>query len=155
MIKEINILDITFTSGNETEIINKFLKQKGYIVAPAAPALVDAENDKYFKLCLQKSTMAILDSGFLVLLNNLLKKNKVNRFSGLTFMKKIFRVLKKLDFEKSLWVLSSEKDIDPTKKLLKQKNITHFEYYIAPQYPKSGPIIVLFKWLPGSHTEFY
>jgi hypothetical protein len=28
MIKEINILDITFTSGNETEINDKFIEQK-------------------------------------------------------------------------------------------------------------------------------
>lgn len=140
MIKQTTILGITFSFGTDTEIIRKFLKQKGYLVVPAAPALVDAEEDAHFKHCLVNSSVAILDSGLLVILNNLFQKIKINRFSGLKYLRKVFEILKPSEFEESLWILPSESDVEPTKLLLKSKKNIELKYYIAPQYPKHGPL---------------
>jgi N-acetylglucosaminyldiphosphoundecaprenol N-acetyl-beta-D-mannosaminyltransferase len=140
MIKHKTILGIRFTYGSETDIVKKFTKQKGYLVVPAAPALVDAEKDSYFKHCLVNSSFAILDSGLLVMLNNLFQKNKINRFSGLKYLRKAFEILEPSEFEKSLWILPSESDAEATRLLLKSKKNVALKYYVAPLYPKHGPI---------------
>lgn len=140
MIKQTTIFGIKFSYGSETEILDKFLKEKGYLVGPAAPALVDAEKDTHFKHCLVNSNIAILDSGLLVILNNLFRKNKINRFSGLKYLRKAFEVLEPSEFEKSLWILPNESDVEATRLFLKSKKNVDLKYYVAPQYPKHGPI---------------
>jgi N-acetylglucosaminyldiphosphoundecaprenol N-acetyl-beta-D-mannosaminyltransferase len=140
MIKQIEILDITFSAGNESEIINQFLKDKGYLVCPAASALVEAEENKYFKDCLVNSSLAILDSGMLVILNNFFQKEKFTRLSGLSYLRKAFEILDTSEFEKSLWVLPNEINVEATGRLLKSKKNVGLKYYLAPQYPKYGPI---------------
>ena len=141
MIKKIKILGITFTTGVEGEIIDQFLKDKGYIIVPAAPSLVEAHEKEFFNVCLKNSDHAILDSGLLVALNNFFKKDKLCRFSGLKYFKKILTTLTAEDFQQALWILPSEQEIEATQVMFKKMNKPiSFSYYVAPEYPKEGSI---------------
>lgn len=141
MIKKVKILGITFSSGNEKEIIDQFLTDKGYIVVPAAPSLVLAHENEFFNFCLKKSNYAILDSGLLVVLDNLFKKNNLCRFSGLKYFRNILNILPADELQQSLWILPATQDIEATQILLKKidKNI-NLSFYVAPTYTKQGSI---------------
>lgn len=44
----VNILGIHFMSGAHEEILEKCIKDGGYIIAPSAPTLVYAKENQYF-----------------------------------------------------------------------------------------------------------
>ena len=84
--KKISFKGIKFYSGNYHQIKNKF-DNGGVLVAPAASALANIENDNLYFLSLKKSNIAILDSGFFCILLRLFKFEKVEKLSGFLFLK--------------------------------------------------------------------
>src|SRR5262245_51508795 len=80
------ILGINFFVGAAPEAVRVGIKG-GLVVAPAAPALLDLGRDDEYRRALQEADLAITDSGFLVLLWNLLRSDTINRVSGLEYLK--------------------------------------------------------------------
>ena len=72
--KIINFRGIKFYDVDFEDIINKLDKNGGVLVAPAASALVNIENDLQYYNALIKSDIAILDSGFFCILWRIFKK---------------------------------------------------------------------------------
>ena len=56
-----------------SQIIKKLNKNGGVLVAPAASALVNIDNDKEYYKALKNSDVAILDSGFFAFFGEFLK----------------------------------------------------------------------------------
>jgi exopolysaccharide biosynthesis WecB/TagA/CpsF family protein len=70
---------------------NKIIKRinlGGYLVAPAASALVTITNSKIYYESLKKSNVAIFDSGFFCLLLRIFLFYSPKKFSGYLFLKK-------------------------------------------------------------------
>ncbi|MEI7488334.1 MAG: WecB/TagA/CpsF family glycosyltransferase [Chryseobacterium sp.] len=139
MIKSVNILGINFTSGAHEEILEKCIKDGGYIIAPSAPTLVYAKENQYFYECFLAADNAILDSGFLVLIWNIIYKEKINKFSGLRYLRALLKKLTPTDFDNTLWILPDELSAEKTKSMLFNQ-CNKFNFYIAPKYPKDGVI---------------
>ena len=139
MIKSINILGINFTSGAHEEVLEKCIKDGGYIIAPSAPTLVYAKENQYFYECFLAADNAILDSGFLVLIWNLIYKEKINKFSGLRYLKALLKKLTPSDLDNTLWILPDKLSTEKTKPILLNQ-CNKFNFYIAPNYPKDGVI---------------
>ena len=57
--------NIKFFNNNYDEIRSILEKRGGYLVAPAASALIEIKNNKTYQDSLLKSQIAILDSGIL------------------------------------------------------------------------------------------
>lgn len=96
--KIINFYGIKFYNYSFLELFNKLIKKKrGYLVAPAASSLSIIKKDKKHMLALQKSTVAIFDSGFFCLLLLLFKGIRVKKYSGFLFLKHLisFDLVKK------------------------------------------------------------
>ena len=132
MKKKIKFKKINFSSGEFEEIYNK-VKNGGLVVAPAASALVEIENDKIYHRSLINSDVALLDSGFLCILLRIFKNQKVKKLSGYKFLKKFIN----LRFNKDKVVLT----IDPSKtesyynkKYLRLNKFKKIHSYIAPFY---------------------
>src|SRR5215510_12164506 len=80
------ILGINFFVGDAPEAVRVNIKG-GLMVAPAAPALVKLQHDQEYRQALLEADLVITDSGFLVLLWNLLNSDSINRVSGLEYLK--------------------------------------------------------------------
>jgi UDP-N-acetyl-D-mannosaminuronic acid transferase (WecB/TagA/CpsF family) len=134
--KIINFRGITFYDMDFNDIIKKLEEKGGVLVAPAASALVNIENDSEYYEALIKSDIAILDSGFFCILWRLFKKEKLKKLSGYLFLKKLIKFLK----YRNVNILT----IDPTKidsklnkEYLNKNGLYNVESFVAPIYTKN------------------
>ena len=128
--KNINFLNI---SDKDFSII---IKKKGLFLFPSGPGLSNLDKKPNYLKALRNADVNFFDSGFFVILLNLLKNIKVNKFSGYKFFKLYINFLKK---NKELSILS----INPSKSSSKY-NISFFNklgfgknkviHYNAPIY---------------------
>ena len=127
--KNINFLNI---SDKDFPII---IKKKGLFLFPSGPGLSNLDKKPNYLKALRNADVNFFDSGFFVILLNLLKNIKVNKFSGYKFFKLYINFLK----NKKLSILS----INPSKSSSKY-NISFFNklgfgknkviHYNAPIY---------------------
>ncbi len=132
MKKKIKFKRIKFDNGDFYEIFKK-IEKGGLLVAPAASALVEIENDKIYHNSLINSDVALLDSGFLCLLLRLFKNHKVKKLSGYKFLKDLINIENCKD-KKILLINPSKQESYYNKKLLKSKKFKKVYSYVAPFY---------------------
>jgi UDP-N-acetyl-D-mannosaminuronic acid transferase (WecB/TagA/CpsF family) len=131
-----SILGIRFFVGDAPEAV-EIGSRGSLVVVPAAPALLDLKRDIEYRNALLGSDLVITDSGFLVLLWNLLMRDRVQRVSGLEYLKLL---LAKPEFKTSysvLWVMPSQASMDRNVAWLRANNYPFgtADCYVAPQYP--------------------
>lgn len=86
----IKILGIDFINGTAKEVVD-ILKNGGFLVVPAAPALINIKKDLVYYKALLSADVVIPDSGYMVLLWNTFHLKKVKRISGLEFLINFFK----------------------------------------------------------------
>ncbi len=79
------ILGIDFINADVQTIIER-LKLGGLLVVPAAPALIAIQKDNDYYKSLLEADIVIADSGYMVLLWNLVHRQKIRRISGLELL---------------------------------------------------------------------
>ena len=124
---------ISFYSGSYFEIRN-IINKGGYLVAPAASALVNITKDKKYYTSLLKSDVAILDSGFFCILLRIFKKYKIIKLSGYLFLSRFIREYNNKD--KLFLINPSIKEDKINNKYILDQNIKKFKSYVAPIYKK-------------------
>ena len=124
---------IKFYDYNFNQVLNK-LNLGGYLVAPAASALAQLSINRQYLKALQRSSIAIFDSGYLCILLRLFKNIKVKKFSGYLFLKK-FLDLKHYN-KKILSIDANKTQSYINRKFLNKKKFQVFSY-IAPFYKKN------------------
>ena len=75
--------------------INKILNKNGLFLFPSGPGLSTIETAPLYYNSLRKGDYVFFDSGLFVLLLGIFTKIKVNKFSGLKFLKLLFNYIKK------------------------------------------------------------
>lgn len=103
------ILGIRFYTGDLKGLLEQTL-QGGLIVVPSGPVLVDLPDNPALREALEHSDLAITDSGFLVLLWLLLKRERLPRISGLRFLRAL---LDQPEFRQpgaTFWIMPSDAD---------------------------------------------
>ena len=125
--------EINFFSGNYLEIKKQFDKG-GVLVAPAASALTEINNNKDYYKALKKADIAILDSGFFCILLRIFKKYKVIKLSGFLFLRRFLFGFKK---NKKLFLVNpSIKENKTNSKYIRSLGIRNFKTYISPVYKR-------------------
>ena len=125
--------------------IKKFLFDRtlisGVYVFPAAPNLVNLNNNPIFHQSLIHSDFVFFDSGYFVLLLRLFKGIKVKKFSGYKFIKLFVNYLQnKSDY--TLFVIEPSSEISKINKIFFDKhNIKILSQFIAPFYKKRTEIV--------------
>ena len=124
---------IKFYDLSYQKVKKKLFQEKGYLVIPAASALVKIKhNNKYFQ-ALKKSTIAILDSGYFCLCLFFIKFIKVKKFSGYKFIKKLVND-ESLKKKKILSLDSCSDSSNKNKLFLKSKKFIFLKNYVCPIY---------------------
>lgn len=132
----VKILGISFIKGKVSDAF-LFLKDKGGLMTvPAAPALVTISNDNAYYQSLLKSNLVIPDSGYMILIWNMISSNKLYKISGLEFIDYFVNESKTINQSKLLLVNPSQEDGQINLKYLVSKGFNEEIIYnfTAPFY---------------------
>ena len=128
---------VNFFEAKYDYIIKLLFKKKGYLVIPAASSLVELNKNSAYKLALQKSTVALFDSGFFCLSLLITKFIFFNKFSGYKFFKLLVND-NNLKNKKILCLDHSAKSAKINYLFLKSKKFMFIRNYICPDYKTKG-----------------
>lgn len=133
------ILGVRFFTGSAEEAVQIGL-QGGLTAVPSAPALLTLQTDAQYREALLNADLVITDSAFMVLLWMCLSGKKIQRVSGLKYLRILFE-LKALR-ESVLWVMPGAAARNQTLAWLRSQgyNFTESDCYVAPFYPE-GPVV--------------
>jgi UDP-N-acetyl-D-mannosaminuronic acid transferase (WecB/TagA/CpsF family) len=134
-----HILGVRFFVGDAPEAV-EIGARPGLVVVPAAPALIELARDREYRLALLEADLAITDSGFMVLVWNFMKRDRIQRVSGLEYLKLL---LARSEFREPgtvLWVLPSPDSLATNREWLRSQGYpTGVEdFYVAPKYDGSN-----------------
>ena len=129
------ILGVRFFTGPASEAVRLALKG-GLVVVPSAPVLLAMEEDAYTAEALINSDLAITDSGLMVLLWRLFKRRRIERVSGLEYLKLLLEEPSLREPGAVFWVMPSIATMEKTLAWLHEAGFptTRDDCYIAPVY---------------------
>ena len=129
------ILGIDFFSGTVREAIVR-MRRGGLLVVPAAPALKDLGTNAPYREALLNADLAITDSAFMVLIWNLIQRDRIPRLSGLEYLRKLLLEEDVRRPGNTLWIMASPTSAERNLKWLKQQRIhvPDEAIYMAPLY---------------------
>jgi N-acetylglucosaminyldiphosphoundecaprenol N-acetyl-beta-D-mannosaminyltransferase len=134
----VKILGIDFFNGTVKDVV-KVLKSGGFMVVPSGPGLKSIKEEPVYYKSLRYADIAIADSGYMALIWNLFNSQKVNRISGLEFLREFFA---DKDVQKSRFVLAdpTNGDSDINRAFLNSQgfSIKPENSHVAPMYAKGN-----------------
>jgi hypothetical protein len=105
------ILGVRFFVGDASEAVDLGMRP-GLVVVPAAPALMELVRDQEYRKALLETDLAITDSGFMVLLWNLMKGDRIQRVSGLEYLKILLLRSELREKGAVVWVMPSSDSLE-------------------------------------------
>ena len=135
-ISSCQILGIRFFNGDVDEAVASMFRQGGFLVAPSGTCFARLREDETYRHAVVGADLAIADSGLMVVLWRLLRREKVHRISGFKYLKHLVGKLKSEGNATVFWVLPSE---SARQKLLDWSSRERFSIkrencYVAPRY---------------------
>jgi exopolysaccharide biosynthesis WecB/TagA/CpsF family protein len=103
------ILGIRFFNGDVDEAVASMFRDGGFLVAPSGTCFARLREDDTYRRALLAADLAIADSGLMVVLWRLLRRENVQRISGFKYLKHLLGRLKGEGTREVFWVLSSER----------------------------------------------
>ncbi len=94
MISTRRILGIKFFNGDVDEAVALMGRHGGFLVAPSGTCFGRLREDKPYRRATLAADLAIADSGLMVLTWRLLRREKVQRVSGLKYLTRLLEGLK-------------------------------------------------------------
>ena len=130
------ILGVKFFNGDVDEAVALMVRHGGFLVAPSGTCFARLRDDEPYRRAMLAADLAIGDSGLMIVMWRLLRGEKVPRFSGLKYLKRLLAKLKGGRITEILWVLPNER---ARQKLLDWSQREAFTVeidncYIAPDY---------------------
>ena len=131
------ILGVRFFSGEVRAAVER-MKDGGLLVAPAAPALTNLATNAGYREALLNADLAIADSGFMVLIWNLLERGAVRRLSGLEYLRELLKGPELRQRGQAFWIMGSAASAECNLAWLGAEGIEvgSEDTYIAPIYGK-------------------
>src|SRR6266567_4255375 len=108
MIPTQQILGLRFFNGNVDEAVAFMHRHGGYLVAPSGTCFARLREDETYRRAVLAADLAIADSGLMVILWRLLRRQNVHRISGLKYLKHLLGRLKGDGDTEVFWVLPGE-----------------------------------------------
>src|SRR6478735_5159920 len=136
MIPTRQILGIQFFNGDVDEAVALMVYHGGFLVAPSGTCFARLREDEMYQRAVVAADLAIADSGLMVVLWRLLRREKIQRISGLKYLKHLLTKLKRDERAHLFWILPN--------KSARQKLLDYFRHqdfqvtiedcYVAPRY---------------------
>jgi N-acetylglucosaminyldiphosphoundecaprenol N-acetyl-beta-D-mannosaminyltransferase len=130
------ILGIPFFVGEAQQAIDLISGHGGLVVVPSGPGMRTLAIDPVYREALLGADLAIADSGFMVLLWNILYRPRISKLSGLKYLRTL---LLQEDFRRTgatLWVMPHKESAERTIAWLREQDISvdPEDVYVAPLY---------------------
>jgi N-acetylglucosaminyldiphosphoundecaprenol N-acetyl-beta-D-mannosaminyltransferase len=130
------ILGLRFFNGNVDEAVAFMHDHGGYLVAPSGTCFARLREDEPYRRAMLSADLAIADSGLMVLTWRLFRREKVQRISGLKYLKRLLTTVKRKENARVLWILPNEcarqKLLDYSRHEVFPSKIE--DCYVAPRY---------------------
>lgn len=130
------ILGVRFFVGTAKEAIDEVSRDGGLVVVPAAPALKDLAHDRGYRDALLGADFAIADSALMVLLWNLIQRNKIPKLSGLKYLRALIQRAEIRQPGDNFWVMPTPSAAERNATWLREQGVpvTDDDVYLAPIY---------------------
>lgn len=130
------ILGLRFFQGTAAEAAEHACANGGVIVAPSGTCFTRLQEDPIYRAAMLSADTVLPDSGFMVLLWRLIRREQTSRISGLAYFRALIPALARGERETTFWVLPNER---AQTKLLswargQQIPVSAATSYIAPMY---------------------
>ena len=130
------ILGLRFFNGDVDEAVAFMHRHGGYLVAPSGTCFTRLREDETYRRAVLAADLAIADSGLMVGMWRLLRREKLYRISGFKYLRHLLTSLKGAGKREVFWILPTE---DARKKMLEWSRREFFSInaercYVAPQY---------------------
>ena len=131
----VRILGIRFFSGDVQQAVT-LAAHGGLIVFPSAPVLVELPHDVESQRALSGADLAITDSGLMVLLWRYLKGDRLERVSGLAYLKQLMSLTDVRTPGKTFWIMPSDRALSLCQQWLREQGIDYRseDFCVAPVY---------------------
>src|SRR6266478_9549891 len=104
----VQILGIRFFNGDVEEAVALMFQRGGFLVAPSGTCFARLREDEMYRRAIIAADLAIADSGLMVAMWRLLRRENVQRISGLKYLKHLLENLKGERNPEIFWVLPTE-----------------------------------------------
>lgn len=130
------ILGVRFFVGDAQGAIDEVSQHGGLVVVPAAPALKNLAVDKGYREALLGADFAIADSAFMVLLWNLIDRNRIPKLSGLKYLRALVDEPEFQRVGSTFWVMPTAASAQRNLRWLRQNEVSvaNEDVYLAPLY---------------------
>ena len=130
------ILGVRFFNGEADDAVALMFEHGGFLIAPSGTCFARLREDERYRRAMLAADLAIADSGLMVLTWRLLRREKIQRISGLKYLKRLLTRLKRDENARVLWILPTER---ARQKLLDYSRREAFsvkieDCYVAPRY---------------------
>jgi len=136
MISTTQVLGIKFFNGDVDDAVQLMTERGGYLIAPSGTCFARLREDERYRCAVLEADLAIADSGLMVLLWRVIRRERLQRISGLKYLKHLIGKLKVEEKADGFWVLPTK---DARLRLLDWSRrepfpITTDNCYVAPRY---------------------
>jgi len=130
------ILGLEFFEGSAPSAVDEALARRGLVVAPSGTCFTRLQWDEVYRKAMTRADLVLPDSGFTVLLWRLLRRRRLNRISGLAYLKELLGRSEFREDRSVLWILPNEEAQAKTLGWLQAHGfaMTAEGCYIAPMY---------------------
>lgn len=130
------ILGVRFFTGTAAQSVEQMKTSGGLLVVPAAPALKDLPTHSAYREALMSADLAITDSALMVMVWNLLHRDKIRRVSGLGYLRRLLLEPEVRLPGNTLWIMPTPASAKLNLAWLRSQGILVPEshIYLAPMY---------------------
>lgn len=130
------ILGVRFFIGTAAQSVEQMKNNGGLLVVPAAPGLKDLPTHSAYGQALVSADLAITDSVLMVMVWNLLHRDKIRRVSGLEYLRRLLLEPEVRLPGNTLWIMPAPESAKRNLAWLRSQGILVPEshVYLAPMY---------------------
>ena len=121
------------------QAIDEVSRDGGLVVVPAAPALKNLAHDHRYREALLGADFALADSALMVMLWNLIQRDRIPKLSGLKYLRALLEQPYFREPGSSFWIMPTPTAAERNLAWLKANGIpvTESDLYLAPIYGKT------------------
>src|SRR5437016_9637905 len=105
MIPTCQILGIQFFNGDVDDAVQSMVRHGGFLIAPSGTCFARLREDERYRRAVLAADLAIADSGLMVVLCHLFRRESLQRVSGLKYLKHLLARLKGAGIGEVFWIV--------------------------------------------------
>ena len=130
------ILGIQFFNGDVDEAVQSMVQRGGFLVAPSGTCFARLREDAQYRRAVLAADLAIPDSGLMVVLCRLFRRERLQRISGLRYLKQLLEALKAAGTGEVFWIVPTQRAAQKLLDWSRREGLrtTGEDCYVAPRY---------------------